>query len=198
MFAAEDNASCDEAERLIKAFCSTEDKEAGGELRRKAGELLLPLVKRGMPHARYLYACYLLAKEITDKAAYEQRYFSLIESAAHQGHAKAQFRLGQAYDEGGELGHNAAVSAHWFKLSAEQGYAYAQWVHGLNLLHGVGTAKDEDQGLVYIRRAAEGKFEGAIQFISDAYSEGRFGFPKDKLHSEEWRKKLQDPDVVGY
>jgi hypothetical protein len=53
-------------------------------------------------------------------------------------------------------------------------------------------------GITFIRKAAENKFEGALQFIADAYEEGKFGFPKDLQLAAFWREKLQDDDVIGY
>ena len=109
-----------------------------------------------------------------------------------------QFTLGQAYDRGGDLGTDPEKSAYWFSLSAEQAYPHGQWVHGCNLLGGSGLPKDEALGITFIRKAAENKFEGALQFIADAYEDGKFGFRKDPQLATFWRKKLQDDDVMGY
>jgi TPR repeat protein len=97
-----------------------------------------------------------------------------------------------------DLEHAAEKSAYWFSLSAEQRYVHGQWVHGWNLFGGRGLPKDEALGITFICKAAENKFEGALQFIADAYEEGKFGFPKDPQLAAFWREKLQDDDVIHY
>jgi TPR repeat protein len=189
---------CAEAERLINlAYSSTDDSRQGG-LIRQAYEMLFPLVENGVPQALYLHACYTLTLECSNDRTHERRHMELIQMAAHAGHAKAQFALGQLYDNGDELGFDTEKSAYWFRLAAEQGYAYAQWVHGINLLSGSGVPRDEALGLDFIRRSAEGRFEGALQFMADAYAEGSNGFPKDEDLATQWRERLRAPDVISY
>jgi hypothetical protein len=168
------------------------------ELESRAYELLLPLVKKRLPHAQFLYACYLASRESESEEDYFRRYAELVRDAAQAGHAQAQFTLGQLYDRGGELGHDAEVSAYWFRLSAEQGDAYAEWVHGLNLLGGEGLPRDMALGLKFIEQSAAKKFEGALQFLAEAYSEGRYGYPIDAKRAECLRKQLLDDDVIGF
>jgi TPR repeat protein len=74
------------------------------------------------------------------------------------------------------------------------------WLLGTRIesFAGRGLPKDEALGITFIRKAAENKFEGALQFIADAYEEGKFGFPKDPLLAAFWREKLQDDDVIHY
>jgi uncharacterized protein len=193
-----DNQVCAEAQELIDRAWVSEDPDTAEALLKQAHALLVPLVSRGVSHAQYLCASGTLSTELKDEDEFEKRYLELIEAASKQGHAKAQFHLGQAYDNGGDLGHHPELSAYWFRLSAEQGYCYAQWVHGLNLMNGTGVARNVELGLEYIQRAADGKFEGALQFVADAYAEGKHGYPKDSELSQMWRAKLSDPDVIGY
>jgi TPR repeat protein len=165
---------------------------------RDARKLLKPLVEKSIAEAQYLAASFALAHEFKSDAAFEKWRYDLLHKAAGSGYAPAQFALGQAYDRGGDLGHDPEKSAYWFSLSAEQAYPHGQWVHGCNLLGGSGLPKDEALGITFIRKAAENKFEGALQFIADAYEDGKFGFRKDPQLATFWRKKLQDDDVIGY
>jgi uncharacterized protein len=186
------------AERLVDAATSASNEAASGDLMEQAHRLLLPLVERRLPAAQYLYACYFLSREYKRAKEIEPRFIELIQASARAGHAAAQFRLGQMLDRGGELGHNAQQSARWFRLSAEQGYAYAQWVHGLNLLFGTGLQKDETLGLQFIERAAAAKLEGVLAFLADAYAAGKYGYPKDEEKAAAFRQRLQAPDVIGF
>lgn len=196
-FSDKDHSDCKEAERLLDLAGWETDNEEHDRLMGQATALLSRLVEKGMPHALYLRASYVLRHEgLSDEEA-EARRITMIEAAALQGHAKAQFIMGQFLDEEGELGHDPQKSAEWFRLSAEQGYPYAEWVHGLNLLHGLGVPVNERLAIEFIRRAAEGNFEEALRFIADAYSEGRHGFPVDAEQSRFWRSKLQESDNSG-
>lgn len=195
----EDEQSCAAAKALIdRAFESSEDEQQNGLLIRQAFQLLQPQVAAGVPEALYLHACNTLWLEGLDDKAFEERYVALIWEAAHAGHMRAQFALGQMYEPESELEAAAAASAYWFEKSAMQGYPYAQWVHGLNLWTGHGISCDEVLGLEFIRRAAEGRFEGAIQFVADAYAAGTHGYPKDEIQAEIWRRRLDEPGVMSY
>ncbi|HJR20214.1 MAG TPA: tetratricopeptide repeat protein [Dongiaceae bacterium] len=198
MASPEDATTCARAKALIDQAHDTEDDALRERLDREAHQLLAPLVAAGFPEALYLHAHSTLYLEGLDDKAFEERHIALIWGAAHAGHMRAQFRLGQMYEPDAELEANAAASAHWFKLSALQGYPYAQWVHGLNLWTGHGCPRDEVLGLEFIRKAAEGRFEGAIQFVADAYAAGTHGYPKDEAQAETWRRRLDEPGVISY
>jgi uncharacterized protein len=89
---------------------------------------------------------------------------------------RAQFMLGQMYEPDNDLPADAVASASSFEKSALQGYPYAQWVHGINLLDGRSVESNEALALDFIQRAAEGRFEGAIEFVADAYAAGTHGY----------------------
>ena len=165
---------------------------------RDARKLLKPLVEKNIPEAQYLAASFAIAHEFKSDADFNKWRYQLIHKAAESGYAGAQFSLGQAYAQHGDLTHDAEKSAYWFSLSAEQGYPCGQWEHGLNLLGGRGLPKDEALGITFICKAAENKYEGALRFIADAYEEGKFGFQKDPQLATFWREKLQNDDVFHY
>ena len=195
----EDEQSCAAARALIeRAVESSEDEQQHESLMRQAFKLLAPLIAAGMPEALYLHAGNTLWLEGLDEKAFENRRIELVTKAAEAGHARAQFTLGQMYEPDSDLPADATLSAHWFERSATQGYPYAEWVHGLNLLTGSGVRHDEVLGLEFIRRAAEGRFEGAIQFVADAYAAGTHGYPKDEAQAEVWRRRLEEPGVMSY
>ncbi|HTO84727.1 MAG TPA: hypothetical protein VMQ73_21070 [Methylomirabilota bacterium] len=197
MFSEKDFEDCAAAERLVDAAMS-DPNEAASDLMEQAYQLLLPLVERRLPAAQYLYACHFLSRERGSAEEIEPRFIELIHAAARAGHAAAQFRLGQMLDRGGELGHDAQQSAHWFRLSAEQGHVYAQWVNGLNLLCGSGLPRDATLGLQFIERAAAGRFEGALAFLADAYATGKYGYLRDEEKAEALRRRMREPDVIGF
>jgi len=61
-----------------------------------------------------------------------------------------------------------------------------------------GLPKDELLGIVFIRKAAEQKYQGALEFLADASETGTYGLPKDADQAAYWRGRLQDKDVVHY
>jgi TPR repeat protein len=190
--------SCAAADALLDQAFQTEDEQQHDTLMGRAHQLLVPLVAAGVPEAMYLHACCTLYLEGLSEEEQDLRHIDLIRQAADGGDARAQFRMGQMHEPESELEADAAASAHWFELSAMQGYPYAQWVHGLNLWAGHGIPCDEALGLDFIRRAAEGRFEGAIRFVADAYAVGTHGYPKDEAQVEIWRRRLEEPGVMPY
>jgi TPR repeat protein len=174
------------------------DEAIRDELMDQAYRLLVPLVARQLPAAQYLYACYFLSRECERAEDVGPRYIELIQAAAQARHPRAQFRLAQMLDRGGELEHDAERSARQFQHLAEQGDPYAQWVHGLNLLSGDGPPKDEALGLRFIERAAAGKFEGALDFLAKAHTDGSHGYPKDEKQAQYYRQRILDGDVISY
>ena len=159
--------------------------------------MLAPLVERGMPEALFESSCFALPDEFPPGAAFDDWRCALLQRSAEAGYAPAQFELGKAYD-GGHLGSRAETSAHWFRLAAEQGYAHAQWVHGLNLLAGRGLEQDQELGYSWIIRAAEGRFVGAMEFLADAYATGSHGFPRDEAQARQWRELALGDNTIGY
>jgi len=198
-FTEQDQADCAAAGQLIdRAGRISADEAAYDELMERAHQLVTPLLAKQLPAAQYLHACYFLSCECERKEDIEPRYAELIQAAARAGYPRAQFRLAQMLDRGGELAHDAEESARLFRLLAEQGDPYAQWVHGLNLLSGDGLPKDEALALRFIERAAAGKFEGALDFLADAYADGNYGYPKDEKQAQSFRQRLLDGDVISY
>jgi TPR repeat protein len=193
-----DQAVCRKAEELIEQADHCVDEETLHSLLVQAYTLLAPLVERGFPEAVYLHACRTLSFERLDDEKHDQRHAELIKQAAEAGHMKAQFAFGQLLEDGDGVPKDLVASAQWFERSALQGYAYAQWVHGLNLLSGHGLQRDAALGLDFIRRAADAKFIGAMEFVADAYASGVHGYPKDEAAAQDWRTRSLQPGVMHY
>jgi hypothetical protein len=193
-----DETICAEAAALIEQARDGEHNDRYDSLMEQAYRLLRPLVDRGVANAQYLHSGSTINLEGLDEQAFEERRVELVKAATEAGHARAQFTLGQMYEPDNDLPADAVASAYWFEKSALQGYPYAQWVHGLNLWTGHGIPRDEALGLDFIQRAAEGRFEGAIEFVADAYAAGTHGYPKDEAQAKIWRRRLDEPGVMSY
>jgi TPR repeat protein len=184
-------------ERAREKAAEAWSNEAPWPLLVEVRALLAPLVEKGMPEALFEASCFALPDEFPPGVAFDDWRCSLLQRSAVAGYAPAQFELGKAYD-GGHLGDQVEASAHWFRLAAEQGYAHAQWVHGLNLLAGRGLEQDRELGYSWVIRAAEGRFVGAMEFLADAYAAGTHGFPRDEAQAGQWRELALSDGVIGY
>ncbi len=134
------------------------------------------------------------ADDTVSDEEFNRRHLIELRKAAETGNISAKFALACEIDEEP----TKQESARLFKEAAEAGHVYSMWCHGLNLLSGCGIPKDEDLGLSFIKKAAEKKFEGAIKFVTDAYANGTYGYPKDEKESAIWWKKLTGKDVIHY
>lgn len=182
-----------EARTLLDAAGCSLDNERRDQLIVWARETLASLVEAEYPPAMWLQ-CALEYEGEWSEEELDGRYREAMEKAAAAGSVEAQFRLACILDEEPTV----VRSAELFQEAAEAGHAHAMWCHGLNLISGRGIERNEAAGLEFIRRSAELKFEGAIQFVSHCYMVGGHGFPKEEAKAAEWWKKLSDPDVIGY
>ena len=90
--------------------------------------------------------------------------------AAEQGHADAQFNLGNMYARGDGVPENDAEAVKWYRLAAEQGDAVAQYNLGVMYANGEGVLRSGaaaadwfyKAGLAYLE---EGKREDALRCV---------------------------------
>lgn len=85
-----------------------------------------------------------------DHASAWFRFWSL----AHEGHAAAQFNLGQLYREGLGVPTDLALARYWYTEAASQGHAFAQYNLGIMYERGDGTPADLVEARAWYRRAA--------------------------------------------
>lgn len=87
-------------------------------------------------------------------------------TAAEQGDARAQCRLGLLYEQGKGVKRDPAEAATWYRKAAEQGDARAQ--NNLAALHlkGEGVDKDRDAALTWLRLAAAQGHAAAMENLN--------------------------------
>ncbi len=178
---------------MLDAAWQTTDDKRFDYLITWAREIIAPLADSGYPPALWLKCSLPYGSNLGQKAV-ERLHREQIEKAAAAGDVEAKFSLGIELDRESTSKESAAL----FKEAAESGHAYAMWCHGLNLLSGRGIEKNESEGVSYIAKSAELKFEGAITFVANAFANGTHGYQKDEKASAMWWKKLSDPGVINY
>jgi TPR repeat protein len=73
---------------------------------------------------------------------------------AHEGHAPAQFNLGQLYRAGHGVPADLGLARYWYEEAAAQGHGFAQYNLGIMYERGDGTPTDLIEARAWYRRAA--------------------------------------------
>lgn len=119
---------------------------------------------------------------------------SALRRAADQGHAPAQALLGEILDRA-ELDQEAVV---YYRKAAEQGYAPGEASLGTMYLRGEGVAKDFQQAMLWLTKAAEREHTPAIVELAQALmaaSSTTEGAALDTTTVLRWVRKSAD---LGY
>ena len=164
---------------------------------------LRKVMKQGNADAQYnLGMCYEKGDGVKENI---KKAMDLYQSSAIQGYSKAQCRLGFFYKKGFGIERNNEKAALWYHKAAEQGLAEAQYSYGIycELGHGVEKektivydymddtegqeikAKNEANGIKWIRKAAEQGLIEACRSLGLSYSLGK-GVKQDRKESIKW------------
>ena len=105
--------------------------------------------------------------------------------AAEQGHAPAQFNLGDMYRNGQGVLQDYAKAARWFRRAAERGDAPSQFNLALMYQWGEGTVQDYTQAVKWYRRAAEQGLPEAQINLGIMYETGK-GVAQNLIQAHKW------------
>lgn len=111
--------------------------------------------------------------------------------AGEQGHARAQYDLGECYSNGLGVPKNAVKAVEWYSKAAGQGIADAQIKLGDLLSAGNGVPKDAAAAAKWYTQAAEQGRAAAQVKLGDCYIEGE-GVPKNPANAVEWYTKAAE------
>lgn len=178
-----------QAELILDALSWCSDETQYDSLLVMAKKILQPYWEKSHPRALWLKSGMPNLGEDsppTNDAEAEERYIELLRVAAEGGCPEALYRHGCNLYDSGEI--DEAVKF-YFK-AAKKDYAPGQWCYGLDVLNGNGRAKNETVGLRYIRMAAEQRYEYAVEFMIDAYKNGKYGFSYDESELQKWQHIL--------
>ncbi|MDP2786498.1 MAG: caspase family protein [Pseudomonadota bacterium] len=114
---------------------------------------------------------------------------------AKQGDAKAQYNLGNMYNEGLGVRKDATEAVKWYRKAAEQGNAEAQYNLGIMYTNGRGVRQDATEAVDWYRKAAEQGNASAQFGLGLFYAEGE-GVRQDAAEAVKWyRMALANPGL---
>ena len=105
--------------------------------------------------------------------------------AADQGHARAQFNVGNMYDIGQGVPENDAEAVKWYRKTAEQGNSDAQNILGIMYNNGNGVRQDYAEAVKWYRKAADQGDVEAQFSLGLMYDLGQ-GVPENDVQAYKW------------
>ncbi|KAG2381551.1 hypothetical protein C9374_005935 [Naegleria lovaniensis] len=114
---------------------------------------------------------YLYGKNFYDHGNYS-RARNYLERAAHQGHAQAQYLLGDMYQHGREMERNLSTARHWYERAAQQGHDQAQNNLAYMLKMGEGGKKDLSLAFEWFDKSAQQGNSEAQYYLGQWYEDG--------------------------
>ena len=113
--------------------------------------------------------------------------------SAKQGHAGAQFHLGNCYQHGTGVSKDSLEAIKWFRKSAEQGDNFAQAYLGKCYYF---DGRDASKAVKWFCKSAEQGNAEAQFFLGTCYFEGT-GVSKDPLEAIKWLKESAEQGYAG-
>lgn len=133
-------------------------------------------------------------KGVPENYSEAARWFRM---AAEHGHVRAQFLLGELYDNGIGIQEDVTEAIKWYRKAAEQGSAEAQTQLGHCYLEGHHVQKDVAEGVKWVRKAAESGYAHAQTDLGRYYQDG-LGVTKNMAEAASWfRKAAEQGDSWG-
>jgi TPR repeat protein len=132
--------------------------------------------------------------------------------AASEGYAPAEFSLGlaqykmaEAYKLGDGVSQDDIKAEYWYKIAAtgwvqkaaEQGYAPAEDLLGIDYINGEGVPQDEDKATALAQKAANQGYAPGEFVLGIDYTIGR-GIAEDDNLGKVWIQKAHDQGYSGY
>ena len=186
--------------------------DAQGRLKTKIVELFLK-AQNGDADAQYRLG---LARENGDGIAKNMsEAVKWYRKAAEQGYAASQYNLGLClYHKGKALSDkfdiedsecdgiemrtarkNLSEAANWFRKSADQGFANAEYILGLCYECGDGIDKNMTEAVKWYRKAAEQGIAEAQRKLGDGYYEGGNGLERNYSAAVRWYRKAAEQGI---
>ncbi|KAF9923785.1 hypothetical protein FBU30_006173 [Linnemannia zychae] len=116
--------------------------------------------------------------------------------AAEQGHAGAQYNIGNLYENGHGVQQDYSLAMTWYKKAAEQGYAIAQNNIGNLYANGHGVQQDYLLAMTWYKKAAEQGNADGQYIVGYLYANG-LGVQQDYSLAMTWYKKAAEQEYAS-
>lgn len=182
-------------ERLVNGNGTQKDTTRGLEMLRRAQKEGLEQAKRIADEVEKIQTkaqsdtlasgedTYALAQRYLNGDGVKEDYdlfFEMLCQAAKKGHLPAIKDMGDCYLHGIKVDKNISEAFRHYKLAAQEGYAPAQYMMALFYFNGAeGIAKDETEGLRWLKMAADGGCSDAQLLLGTRYVSGQ-GVPRNQ------------------
>ena len=130
---------------------------------------------------------YQQGKKLYDKSRYTEA-FPLLQKAAEQGYADAQFQLGWCYFCGNGVTQNMKIATEWYRKAADLGHAKAQCELAYCYFKGHGVSSSDAEAFKWYQKAAELGFAKAQYELARCYKFG-YGVTQDPKQALYWMQK---------
>lgn len=121
--------------------------------------ILLLFICNIISYAQNATQLYETGKKLYDKEKYVDA-FAKLESAAEQGHIKAQYRIGRMYAKGKGVKKDNKKAVYWYEKAAIQGHTKSQYYLGKCYMKGKGIKEDKNKAKEFILKAVNNKKNG--------------------------------------
>jgi TPR repeat protein len=121
------------------------------------------------------------------------QYREVVERAAAQGDATAQYEIGRLYAEGEGVERDDVAAVKWLRMAADQGHAIAQWSLGSCYCTGRGVKQNLPKAVEWYRKAAEQGNPDGQYALGICYDRGK-GVRQDQQEAVKWYGKAADQD----
>jgi len=125
-------------------------------------------------------------------------YFERLLAEAEKGNAGFQCIVAEIYTHGKYgVKSNQEEAAKWFRKSAAQGFAEAEYCLGVCYRDGMGLPQDSAEAVKWFRKAADQGYVVAQSELGACYYEG-VGVPKNLVEAAKWfRMTAEHGDAQG-
>lgn len=121
-----------------------------------------------------------------------ERAVAMFRPLADDGDARAQWRLGHAYEMGSGVERDAASAYRWYSAAVEQDFVHAYHPLGQMYMSGRGTQQDEAEGYRLLRLGAEGNAQRAMVSLAQIYESETRGPEYDPALAVHWYRQAAE------
>lgn len=146
-----------------------------------------------------IFVCFIIISNFSLCWAYYNFDTSRMEEEAENGHPEAQYYLARSYHSKTDGNpKNIEIAAKWYKKSAEQGYAEAQFSIAMFYWHGQGVEKDLDESNKWLKKAADQGHGYSMRLLPERLQEAKIAAKQNPVKKKPKLKTLNKTQVLKF